>query len=289
MDKRRICLVLIFALVLCGISPVTDGIESKADETAADIEVTEEIEVWDGSIDTSWYADNKKDTYEISTASELAGLAKLVNEGTSFTSKTLILKKDIYLNEDFENYESWGENPPANTWTPIGEGKKFVGNFCGENHTIYGLYINTDKDEQGLFGKVELYDHSDYNDHIEGINMKYSYVKGGSKVGTLVGSNEGGQVYSHDCEISNSYVQGSETGSYVGGFVGYSKISVDFEKCSFEGEVRGNDYVGGMAGYPGETAHIKSSYVKADITGRHYVGGITGKILSEGVNIGARI
>ena len=285
MDKRRICLVLIFALVLCGISPVTDGIESKADETATDTEVTEEIEVWDGSIDTSWYADNKKDTYEISTASELAGLAKLVNEGTSFGSKTLILKKDIYLNDDFENYESWGEKPPANTWTPIGEGKKFVGNFCGENHTIYGLYINTDKDEQGLFGKVELYAHSDYNDHIEGINMKYSYVKGGSKVGTLVGSNEGGQVYSHDCEISNSYVQGSETGSYVGGFVGYSKISVDFEKCSFEGEVRGNDYVGGMAGYPGETAHIKSSYVKADITGRHYVGGITGKILSEGVNI----
>ena len=285
MDKRRICLVLIFALVLCGISPVTDGIESKADETATDTEVTEEIEVWDGSIDTSWYADNKKDTYEISTASELAGLAKLVNEGTSFGSKTLILKKDIYLNDDFENYESWGEKPPANTWTPIGEGKKFVGNFCGENHTIYGLYINTDKDEQGLFGKVELYAHSDYNDHIEGINMKYSYVKGGSKVGTLVGSNEGGQVYSHDCEISNSYVQGSETGSYVGGFVGYSKISVDFEKCSFEGEVRGNDYVGGMAGYPGEMAHIKSSYVKADITGRHYVGGITGKILSEGVNI----
>lgn len=93
MDKRRICLVLIFALVLCGISPVTDGIESKADETAADTEVTEEIEVWDGSIDTSWYVDNEKDTYEISTASELAGLAKLVNEGTSFGSKTLILKK----------------------------------------------------------------------------------------------------------------------------------------------------------------------------------------------------
>ena len=119
MDKRRICLVLIFALVLCGISPVTDGIESKADETATDTEVTEEIEVWDGSIDTSWYADNKKDTYEISTASELAGLAKLVNEGTSFNSKTLILKKDIYLNDDFENYESWGEKPPANTLTPI--------------------------------------------------------------------------------------------------------------------------------------------------------------------------
>lgn len=37
-------------------------------------------EIWDGSVDTSWYTGDKE-VYDIGTASELAGLSELVNNG----------------------------------------------------------------------------------------------------------------------------------------------------------------------------------------------------------------
>lgn len=97
---------------------------------------------WDGtSVDISWY--NENDTaYFISTPAALAGLAQLVNDGTStFEGKTVVLKSDINLG---------GKN-----WTPIGEQvndtitskidsitKMFKGTFEGLGYKIVNLTVN---------------------------------------------------------------------------------------------------------------------------------------------------
>lgn len=39
---------------------------------------------------TSWYAESSETSFTIDTAEELAGLAKLVNDGYNFVNKTIV-------------------------------------------------------------------------------------------------------------------------------------------------------------------------------------------------------
>ena len=88
---------------------------------------TDETSTWDGSaVETDWYTNAEADTtsYTISTAAQLAGLAKLVNEGpengspVNFSGKTVKLGADIDL--------------AGKEWTPIGKsGATFNGTFDG--------------------------------------------------------------------------------------------------------------------------------------------------------------
>lgn len=76
---------------------------------ASEIGIESQItDVWDGSTDTAWYDNNKDATsYDISTAEELAGLAKVVNDGIdTFEGKTINLMNSLDLNNI--------------KWTPIG-------------------------------------------------------------------------------------------------------------------------------------------------------------------------
>ena len=110
---------------------------------------------WDGTVDTNWY-DASKDTFEISTAAELAGLTTLVNgtakdadnnsiAAANFKDKTIKLTADIDLNNQ--------------VWTPIGtQGNPFKGVFDGGQHSVANLkLVNTDGSGRamiGLFGNI---------------------------------------------------------------------------------------------------------------------------------------
>ena len=48
-----------------------------------------EADVWDGTVDTSWYNDTDTE-FVITTAEQLAGLAELVDDGNDFAGKTII-------------------------------------------------------------------------------------------------------------------------------------------------------------------------------------------------------
>ncbi|MBQ2823258.1 MAG: hypothetical protein IJF18_01605 [Oscillospiraceae bacterium] len=116
------------------------------------------IKVWDGSVSTSWYT-GKKTSYDISTASQLAGLAKLVNSGKSMAGVTINLTADIVLN-DTTNWENWYSKPPKNVFTPIGHTGNpvkgyypFAGCFNGNGHSISGLYVKSYQ-HAGLFGYI---------------------------------------------------------------------------------------------------------------------------------------
>ncbi len=105
----------------------------------------EDAALWDGSsVDTAWY-DETKSAFEITTAAQLAGLAQLVNSGTTFANKTLTLGNNINLN-----------NHP---WAGIGvyngsdNSKSFQGTFNGNGATLKGVTFTNGK-YRGFFNQI---------------------------------------------------------------------------------------------------------------------------------------
>ena len=223
--------------------------------------------IWDGTADTSWY--NATSTkFEISTAEQLAGLAKLVNNGKNFSGKTILLTADIVLNDTF-NWENWESSAPNNTWTPIGASciNRFGGTFDGQGHTVSGIYINSENDFQGLFG---------YNGGtIKNVGLTNSYIKGDWCVGGVCGRN-------HDGTISGCYNSGtvSGTGKYtdVGGVCGQNNGTIS--NCYNSGEVSGNSDIGGVCGINHDT--ISNCYNSGTVSGNSDIGGICGINSSNG-------
>lgn len=131
---------------------------------SADNDKVSAARVWNGKADTSWFTKDKtKDRYEISTPEQLAGFAQLVTDAAHsdrFRGVMISLTNDIVLN-DTSNWENWRENPPKNTWDPIGKVGSpingycpFAGVFNGNGHTISGMFVNERNDnhkEGGLF------------------------------------------------------------------------------------------------------------------------------------------
>ena len=142
--------------------------------------------VWNGTVDVnSWYTGNESaNAYTITTAEQLAGLAQLVNNGKTFSGKTITLGANIALNDTNAQggWRKWNEsNAPANKWTPIGNAaNNFKGKFDGNGKVVSGLYINSTADYQGLFGVA-------YEGNISSFGLAGFYVKGGKHIGSMVG------------------------------------------------------------------------------------------------------
>ena len=165
-------------------------------KTASVTASAESSEVWDGTADTSWYYKehtvlvnedgDRLAIFNISTAEELAGLAKLVRNGNEMKNTLINLTSDIVLN-DTSNFENWDEQPPANNWTAIGavaieapyagggistqpssKYTEFSGVFNGNGHTISGMY-SMHHNYAGLFARL--------SGVVTGVIMKDSYAK----------------------------------------------------------------------------------------------------------------
>lgn len=99
-------------------------------------------ELWDGKPGT--LTPDADGNYSISTPSELAALAAIVNGGNDLNGKTVTLRRDINLNNV--------------NWTPIGNASApFNGKFDGNGYTVSNLYINLDGKPAsfaGLFGRT---------------------------------------------------------------------------------------------------------------------------------------
>jgi hypothetical protein len=232
--------------------------------------------VWDGTANIDWYTEDASSTsFTITTAEELAGLASLVNDGTSFSGKIITLNSDILLNDT----TGCGENGFVSTetshkWIPIGTPSyPFMGEFTGAkatgSHKIFGLYISDGDSYQGLFGYTS-------EAQISEIDLACGVVTGKNYTGALVGYAAGGSiikgasgivVQGEHCvgglvghttgTVSQSYATGNvtATGNYVGGLVGSTRNSVsgslvDGTYTTYSlGSVKGDNYVGGLIGY----------------------------------------
>ncbi len=182
----------------------------------------ESVHIWDGTADTSWYTGDK-DTYEIYTAEQLAGLSKLVNEVADenrFMGITINLMNDICLN-DTSNHKNWLKEPPKNKWDPMGRNGNwtsgnydaFAGVFNGNGHTISGMYVYETRDDCGLFGYISTAVICNLKMEKCFTMMDYPYLAGSA--GTLVGLCESSSI--DNVEISDCAVYGSV---FTGGLIG---------------------------------------------------------------------
>ncbi len=121
---------------------------------------------WDGTANTAWYTGNAT-SYKLYTSEELAGLAKLVNEGNDFKGITI----NLAYNMDLDNKE----------WTPIGkDGAAFGGTLDGNHYVISNLMISGNS-------KVGLVGNAGNAASIENITIENATVYGNHYVGTVLG------------------------------------------------------------------------------------------------------
>ncbi len=181
--------------------------------------------------------DDKTKTINISTASELAGLARMVNNwGSDFSEYTIVLTQDIDLS--------------AHYWVPIGvyvyhyqwyqTQNYFKGVFDGAGHTISGLYLDTDI---------------------------YNTIHGASYSGEhpceyfgLFGVSGGGMT------IKNLNVElNANTTTYTGGLIGYVRNGqVNIINCKVQGDMVTTKATGGMIGCM-EEANVNITYSVSDV------------------------
>jgi hypothetical protein len=233
--------------------------------------------VWDGTQDTAWFSGSggKEQSYTITTAAQLAGLAKLVNGGKSMSGVTITLGDYVALNVT-ENWRSWETASDSAVpdgvieWTAIGTpGKPFQGVFDGGLFVVRGIYINKGGDtdsaaNQGLFGFVNG------GGVIKRARVAESYIRGSNNIGGLVGSDSGGAVT--DCYAAATVVG---TGDNVGGLVGLYRSGTITNSYS-TGRVYGGSRVGGLAG-SAIADTIEGSYATGDVFGADAVGGLVGR------------
>lgn len=220
--------------------------------------------VWNGTVASEFAGGDgtEADPFRIATGEQLALLSKYVNESnTTYSAKTVyyVLTNDIYLN-DVSDYANWTPSTEGlHNWTPIGESGEFYAQFDGQNHSVYGMYINTSFTKSGLFGYVNGYDWSGATivNGVKNVNVVYSYI----------------------CACPNYY---------YGGISGRTGNGVKIEHCSTDVKVvftsTGNVNVGGIVGYAanGSNAIVDcANYGEITVTGNmtnNYVGvgGIVG-------------
>jgi len=205
----------ILILVLCALIALFSV--SCVEEPKPQPETPKAVSLWDGeTADTAWYSDEKTD-FVLNEASQLAGFAKLVNEGTSFEGKTVSLGIDMDLN--------------GSEWTPIGtKANMFAGSFDGKGKAISNLKI-TEGSYIGLFGYVG-------DAEIKGITIVGAQVSGSERVGSLIGRIAGNAVVSNCTVDAASRVEGS--GSNTGGLVAEisGKVQVELRNLSNSAAVK---------------------------------------------------
>ena len=206
---------------------------------------------WDGTANIDWFLANPTaDTYELSTAEDLAGLAALVDGGGAipadveadaeatipedfdgtFEGTTFTLNKDLDLTVTGENGESLCFNP-------IGSYRgdtAFKGTFDGQGHTISNLSQNTWALNNGyyygdlglgLFGLVE-------NATIKNLKMDNANISGESAICGIVAACAYGDCTFENITVSNS--KGADYQYYSGGIVGWASGNHQYINCNVE-------------------------------------------------------
>ena len=256
--KRVGTIVLSAALVfnMCAVGALAvdddnEGIDSLSESTD-----------WSTAPDTSWFdANDKQETYTLTTAAQRAGLFSLMkaSRGENFANITIELGNDIVLNATTD--DDWSDS--ATKLDSSGR-KTFAGIFDGGGYSIIGLYSET-----GLFPK--------FNGTIKNLTIDTAVIsctESGIYVGAIVGDT------STNAKIENCTVKDSTiTANYntLGGVVG-SAGNTPVKNCTVTNcTISSGGEVGGICGTGGA---IESCFVSADcsISGGTWVGGIVGSM-----------
>lgn len=225
---------------------------------------------WNTLADTSWYAPDVTE-FTLTTASQLAGLAKIVNTGVdSFEGKTVALGSSVSLEHL--------------NWTPIGtSANQFKGTFNGNGKTISNLYVESTSGFAGLFGYVNG------SANISSLRLRNVLVNSigytgaensnaGYYAGALAGYSNGAVTIS-DVTVTGEVKIFAEALN-AGGIIGAS-ASATITNCTVSGEdgsyVKSEKYAAGICGYD-NGAYIMSgcSVENVKIETVYYAGGLAG-------------
>ena len=202
-------------------------------------------------ISTSWYNEEKKE-FVITNAGQLAGFAKLVDDGNTFAGKTVKLGGNI----DLEN----------KLFEPIGSyryDKAFSGVFDGQGYTISNLSQNTWELNNGyyyedlglgLFGLVD-------NAVIKNLNINGADISGESAIcGTIAACAYGNSTF-ENIDIRRANV--ADYQYYAGAVVGWASgnheyININVDESTMVGGQWGDfdNSNGGVIGGAGSSAKI---------------------------------
>lgn len=235
---------------------------------------------WLTFADTGWYT-GKETAYTLTTAQQLAGLAKLVSEqGISFAGVTIRLGNDISL-------ASIDGSSGSCTWTAIGPSlqKPFSGTFDGQGHTIFAMEAYNTGSYATLFGCC-------VDARIEDLTVC------GSAAGEARASYAAGLVsYAKGCAIKNIsvYVDVNAAGTHAGGVAAYICDGTAMQSCFSHGSVSGKSGVGGIVGlcYSASdtiTGCANFGAVTGSGAGAYGTGGIAGRlagVMTKCANYGA--
>ena len=223
---------------------------------------------WDGTVDTEWY-NNNPDAYEYTLhyASQLAGLAQLINSGVTFEDVTISLDYDI----DLANVE----------WISIGtsESRSFNGTFNGNGYTILNLKITQDHQYSGLFGyNVGMIRDCTVNGYITAAATSDVYC--GGIVGYNAGIMEDCNTEIDICISSTQHAANVSVYVRIGGIAGYN--SGEIRNCSTSGNIECSEtvsssegvsasgsatayiYTGGLIGY-NQNGIVEGCFTSGDI------------------------
>ena len=259
-----------YQFTVTGAEKNADGTYTVTGDGAVSIEAVRATrrKSWLTFADTAWYT-GRETAYTLTTARQLAGLAKLVNEqGISFAGVTIRLGNDISL-------ASIDGASGSCTWTAIGSSlqKPFSGTFDGQGHTIFALKAYHTGSYAALFGCC--------------VDAKLQNLTiCGSAAGEARASYAAGlAAYAKGCEIKavNVYVDVSADGTHAGGVAAYICDGTTLQDCFSYGAVSGKSGVGGIVGvcYSASdaiTGCASFGAVTGAGTGAYGTGGIAGRL-----------
>ncbi|HOL21109.1 MAG TPA: PASTA domain-containing protein, partial [Candidatus Hydrogenedens sp.] len=169
------------------------------------------------------------------------------------------------------------------------ENNRFMGKLNGNNHVIWGLYINSPKlNYKGLFGSIGntavisnlgLQDVNisgryyvggitaqNYGGKIENCFVIGGSISGESSVGGIVGDNYG-QVY--ECYSIVKIIGSKNNSSNIGGLIGYNNQMGSIVYCYSAGYINASGtYIGGLIGANGNRTMENTSYWDIDVSGQ---------------------
>lgn len=196
----------------------------------------DEIEVTEPS-----FKEGDANTFSITTANELAWIAKTVNEGNNLNSKTISIDADI----DLAGYK----------WTPIGSGGKVLSAAIeGNGHTISNMNVEA-AESAGFVG---------YSwNKIKNLKFVNPIVRGNHWVGVVVGNTQDGcpsfgvenvtienaTVVCTPRIVNGKYDDGDKVGVIMGYYPAAGGESA-IKNCTIDGAtVKGFRDLGGVVGY----------------------------------------
>jgi len=201
----------------------------------------------------------------------LVGCAFSVNAQTVSISNETELK--AIANNLSANYRLTNDIVLTGEWTPIGKEKPFSGILDGNNFVIRNLKITDGTGNVGLFAQTD-------GAMIKKLGIENAQITApkGTAVGIIVG--RAVTTYIDDSYISESKVEGSNVGSFIGiarnRNINFTVINNSYSSA----EIKSASYAGGIIG-SSEGAHIENSYFSGSIEAATLCGGITASSVGE--------